>query len=67
MHKISFGIFFKKGLRRDTTRADDAQGTSTQSHISPSIIVYEDYKRVKARTKEVPRKQVGVCANLASG
>ena len=24
-------------------RADDAQGTPTQSHISPSILVYEDY------------------------
>ena len=30
-----------------TTRADDAQGTPTQSHISPSIPVYEDQiKRV---------------------
>ena len=25
-----------------TTTADDAQGTSTQSHISPSILVYEE-------------------------
>jgi len=25
-----------------TTRAEDAQGTPTQSHISPSILVYED-------------------------
>ena len=29
--------------RRGTTRAEDAQGTPTQSHISPSILVYEDY------------------------
>jgi len=29
------------GSRRGTTRAEDAQGTPTQSHISPSIIVYE--------------------------
>ena len=27
---------------RGTTRAEDAQGTPTQSHISPSILVYED-------------------------
>ena len=27
---------------RITTRAEDAQGTPTQSHISPSILVYED-------------------------
>ena len=26
---------------RGTTRADDAQGTPTQSHMSPSILVYE--------------------------
>jgi len=28
---------------RGTTRAKDAQGTPTQSHISPSIPVYKDY------------------------
>jgi len=27
---------------RGTTKAEDAQGTPTQSHISPSILVYED-------------------------
>jgi len=27
---------------RGTTRAEDAQGTPTQIHISPSILVYED-------------------------
>ena len=27
---------------RVTTRAEDAQGTSTQSHVSPSILVYND-------------------------
>ena len=27
---------------RGTTRAEDAQGTPTQSNISPSILVYED-------------------------
>ena len=25
-----------------TTRAEDAQGTPTQSHVSPSILVYEE-------------------------
>ena len=28
---------------RGTTRAENAQGTPTQSHISPDILVYEDY------------------------
>ena len=28
---------------RGTTRAEDAQETPTQSHISPSILVYEEY------------------------
>jgi len=28
---------------RGTTRAGDAHGTPTQSRISPSILVYEDY------------------------
>jgi len=28
---------------RGTTRAEDAQGTPTQSHISPSILEYEEY------------------------
>jgi len=27
-------------------RAEDAQGTPTQSHISPSILVYEDQHRI---------------------
>ena len=27
---------------RGTARAEDAQGTPTQSHVSPSILVYED-------------------------
>ena len=25
-----------------STRAEDAQGTPTQSHVSPNILVYED-------------------------
>jgi len=28
---------------RGTTRAEEAQGTPTQTHISPSILVNEDY------------------------
>jgi len=28
---------------RGTARAEDAQGTPAQSHISPSMLVYEDY------------------------
>ena len=35
---------------RGTTRAEDAQGTPTQSHISPSIPVYEDIIRFRAKT-----------------
>jgi len=27
---------------KGTTRAEDAQGTPTQSHMSPSILVYDD-------------------------
>ena len=33
------------GRGRGTIRAEDAQGTPTQSHISPSILVYEDSAR----------------------
>ena len=31
-----------KASGRSTTRAEDAEGTPTPSHISPSILVYED-------------------------
>jgi len=30
---------------RGTTRTEDAQGTPTQSHISPSILVYEETRQ----------------------
>jgi len=30
---------------RGTTSAEDGQGTPTQSHISPSILVYEENKK----------------------
>ena len=37
-----------------TTRAEDAQGTPTQSHIPPSILVYEDAeKRFSPATCEI--------------
>jgi len=29
-------------LRRSTTREEDAEGTPTQSHISPNLLVYEE-------------------------
>jgi len=38
---------------RGTTRAEDAQGTPTQSHISPSILVCED-KFTSIRRYAVP-------------
>jgi len=37
---------------RGAARAEDAQGTPTQSHISSSILVYED-KHVKWRCDQV--------------
>ena len=40
---------------RGTARAEDAQGTPTQNHISPSILVYE------GNTVEVVLKEL--CAN----
>ena len=37
------GTTLSRGLsRRGAARAEDAQGTPTQSHISPSILAYED-------------------------
>jgi len=33
---------------RGSTRAEDAQGTPTQSHISPSILVYEEELLIRA-------------------
>jgi len=35
---------------RGTARAEDAQGTPTQSHISPRILVYEDYMRLRCNS-----------------
>jgi len=35
---------------RGAARAEDAQGTPTQSHISPSILVYEEKIYVQSST-----------------
>jgi len=44
------------GSGRGSARAEDAQGTPTQSHIkSPSIQVYEDY---------LPHEDAGVAARI---
>ena len=32
-------------IGRGTTRAEDAQGTTTQSHIPPSLLVHEEEKK----------------------
>ena len=41
----------------NTTRAEDAQGTPTQSHISPSILVHEDNRlRVGPHTRGTSQK-----------
>ena len=37
-------------LREGTTRAGDAQGTPTQSHVSPSILVYQGNDGVHPRS-----------------
>ena len=39
---------------RGTARAEDAQGTPTQSHISPSILVYEEKRREQASQIQNP-------------
>ena len=39
---IDPGLVGSTDTGRGTTRAEDAPGTSTQSHISPIILVYED-------------------------
>jgi len=38
----TFPWMIDSGFGRGTTRAGNAQETPTQSHISPSILVYED-------------------------
>jgi len=38
---LIFVKIIKSDRRRDTARAENAQGTPTQSHVSPIILVYE--------------------------
>jgi len=44
---------------RGAARAEDAQGTPTQSHISPSILVYEDYKGRRGTSASVVSSGAG--------
>ena len=44
------------GSGRGTARAEDAQGTSTQSHTSPSILVNEGNTRSTRRTQCRPQR-----------
>ena len=55
-HKRSFPGVIDSG--RGTTKAEDAQGTPTHSHISPSILVYEDKTTpfVQVSTIEKPER-----------
>ena len=43
-------VVMDSGLLGGTTRAEDAHGTPAQSHISPSILVYEDKHLGRALT-----------------
>ena len=55
-------IGWLKGLsfiRRGTTRAEDAHGTPAQRHISPSILVYEDY--LLSSAADLSKRGGGVC------
>ena len=42
---------------RGTTRAEDAQGTPTQSHTSPSILVYEDIQHPHGVLVDIPESR----------
>ena len=40
---LRLSVYLMRDLSgRDTARAEDPQGTPTQTHISPSILVYEE-------------------------
>ena len=43
-HHIHRGVSLSTISGRGTRRAEDAQGTPTQTHVSPSILVYEGYR-----------------------
>ena len=55
-------------LWEGAARAEDAQGTPSQSHISPSILVYEDYSSLKQQIL-IPTRSAGMRASTrwASG
>jgi hypothetical protein len=40
--KVAGNAREERDSRRGTPRAEDAQGTPTQSHASPSVLVYEE-------------------------
>ena len=42
MSVVDCPVSHKSNSRRGSARAEDAQGTLSQSHISPSILAYED-------------------------
>ena len=45
-------------IRKGTTRAEDAQGTPTQSHISPRILVYEENTTARMEVRGETRRDV---------
>jgi len=49
---------------RGAARAEDAQGTLTQSHISPSILVYEDKVFAQRLDLEDVSISVSICRSL---
>ena len=49
---------------RGAARAEDAQGTPTQSHISPSILVYEDTIRVEVCGSGEARGRLGAGSRM---
>ena len=57
---ISLSLSSGRLSGRGTTRTEDAQGTPTQSHMSTSILVYEESNLVGQNTISV------VCISLSS-
>ena len=51
---------------RGTTRAEDAQGTPTQSQISPRILVYEDYTTQAPAAVLAPEQYRSFAHNLSN-
>ena len=52
---------------RGAARAEDAQGTTTQSHISSSILVYEEMVSDTAEPHGcIAHSQRGACRSLSS-